>query len=158
MRVASVMKALAVVVPVYVLAYAPTARAGGCKEFHADLVEHKSTQGCLNPARSCFLGEVEGNHGLRGVTHFQGEEVRALTPGSPGWVSYNGFFHYTLKEGTLVARETGITNAGFVTAHHQIVDGTGAFAGATGYFFVSGVKFDNGDTIVTRVTGELCIP
>ena len=43
-----------------------------CKPVHADLVEVFSTEGC-NPVLSyCYLGVVDGNHGLRGTTHFRG--------------------------------------------------------------------------------------
>lgn len=158
MSAAGVMKAVMTVVPVGVLALASAAWAGECKKVHAELVEYPATEGCLDPARVCFLGEVKGNHGLSGVTHFQAEEGRAAPPGSPGWVSYNGFFHYTLEKGTLVMRETGITGPGIVMAHHQILYGTGEFAGATGYLFVSGTKNDTATLITTQVTGQLCLP
>ena len=86
-------------------------------------------------------------------------------PGRPqgGWSSYNGFFHYTLQGGTLVMRETGLTNpptddpeSGTVMAYQKIVAGTGDFAGATGYLFVSG--FNRNQRIVTKVTGQICTP
>ncbi len=152
-------KAVGSVAAVSALALAPAAWAGECKKVHADLTEYRSTEGCLDQARSCFLGEVDGNHGLRGVTHFQAQEGRAALTTAPGWISYAGFFHYTLARGTLVVRETGVTSNGYVTAHQQILEGTGAFAGATGYLFVSGIHLgDSASTIVTAVTGELCLP
>lgn len=159
MKTHEVMKAVASVLSVGALLLAPAAGASECKEVHGVLVEHPSTEGCLNPARSCFLGEVDANHGLQGSTHFQGQESRAAPPGSPGWFSYNGTFHYSLQGGTLVVRETGITGAtGFVTAHQQIVEGTGKFAGATGYLFVSGRWVDDDTRISTKLSGEICLP
>ena len=158
MKTHEVMKAVASVVSVGALLLAPAAGASECKEVHGVLVEQPSTEGCLDPTRSCFLGEVHANHGLQGTTHFQGQESRAAPPGSPGWFSYNGTFHYTLQGGTLVMRETGLTGAGFVTAHKQILEGTGKFAGATGYFFVSGLWVDGNTRISTQVSGEICLP
>ena len=37
-----------------------------CKPVHADLVEDASTS-CRPPHTSCFLGVVDGHHGLRGT-------------------------------------------------------------------------------------------
>jgi hypothetical protein len=158
MKTRDVVKAVASMMSVGALVLAPAAWGGECKQVHGVLVERPSTEGCLNPARSCFLGEVNANHGLLGTTHFQGLEGRAAPPGSPGWSSYNGFFHYTLQGGTLVMRETGLTGLGFVTAHQQILEGTGKFAGATGYFFVSGLWVDGNTRIATEVSGEICLP
>ncbi|UXI68824.1 hypothetical protein [Tahibacter amnicola] len=134
-----------------------------CRVIHAELVESSSTTGCLPPATSCFLGVVDGNHGLRGVTHFAADSARAGPPTSPDFISYSGLFHYTTARGTLRTRETGVTNpgsgqpqSGAVTAYQQLEEGTGDYAGYTGYFFVSGRRVD--DVITTRVTGELCRP
>jgi hypothetical protein len=158
MNAAAVWKAVVSVGAVGVMVLASGAWADECKAVHAQLTEHRVTEGCPNPARPCFPGEVDGNHGLRGTTFFQAEDARAALTGSPGWFSYNGFFEYVLARGTLRVRETGVTNAGFVTAQHQILEGTGEFAGATGYLFVSGRKLDGGATLVTEITGELCLP
>jgi hypothetical protein len=45
---------------------------------------------------------------------------------------------------------------GVVTGYQQFIQGTGEFAGATGYFFVRGSN--NGQTVTTTVTGEICYP
>jgi hypothetical protein len=135
-----------------------------CKSIHADLAESRSTTGCKPGHAVCFLGEVDGNHGLRGATYFRGDSSAAgPSTGLAGFVSYSGVFEYTTDRGTLVARETGVTNpstglpqSGAVTAYQQIQDATGEFAGATGFFFVSG-RSANGH-VVTQVTGEICMP
>ena len=58
-------------------------------------------------------------------------------------------------------RETGVTTSGpvpgVVTAYQKIVAATGDYAGATGYFFVSGQKNGLG-LIATFVNGEICYP
>ncbi len=159
MKMTGMTKAVASMVVMSALVLAPAAWAGECKQVHGDLIERDATEGCLNPARPCFLGELDANHGLRGVTHFQGQEGRAALTNAPGWITYTGLFHYTLEKGTLVAREVGVTSNSFVTAHHQILEGTGELAGATGYLFVSGIHTgDSAGTIITRVTGEICLP
>lgn len=139
------------------------AYAAECKAIHADLVEITATEGCDAGETSCFLGEVTGNHGLRGTTHFNADSAaRAPTTASPGFISYSGPFQYRTATGNLDMRETGVSNlgtgapqSGAVTAYQQIVGGTGEFAGATGFFFVSG-RNTNG-VIETTISGELCL-
>ena len=59
----------------FCLAFAPVVHAGECKSIHADLFELRSTTGCDAGETACFLGEVDGNHGLRGTTHFSADAV-----------------------------------------------------------------------------------
>lgn len=136
------------------------AHAGQCKKIHADLDEMQSTQGCNPGLASCFLGMVDGNHGLRGTTHFAADSAVSTSPStSPNFLIYSGPFEYRTARGTITARETGATTRGpkgVVTAYQQIVSATGEFAGATGHFFVSGHK--SGGTISTFVNGEICHP
>ena len=132
------------------------AYADECKPVHADLVEMSATTGCDAGESSCFLGVIDGNHGLRGTTHFKADSVGAAVPTSPGSLPYSGFFQYRLTGGTITMRETGVTVPGVVTAHHRIVDATGEFAGATGDFFVSGTRVSG--VITTSVFGTLCLP
>jgi len=135
---------------------ASVAHAGECKPIHADLVEVYSTEGC-NPGLSfCYLGVVDGNHGLRGTTHFRGNSAGTAPSGAPDAVPYAGPFEYRTPTGNLLMREAGIVPPGVVTAHQKIVEGTGEFAGATGYFFVSGTRA--GGVITTNVDGEICMP
>jgi len=138
---------------------ASPAFADDCKKIHADLDEIQSTQGCNPGLASCFLGEVDGNHGLRGVTHFAADSARVGPATSPAFISYSGPFEYRTGRGTITVRETGVTtngSEGVVTAYQEIVSGTGDFAGATGYFFVSGHK--TGGTVTTFVNGAICHP
>lgn len=129
-----------------------------CKPVHADLVENGSTEGCKPSHPSCFLGEVDGNHGLRGTTYFRADSATAPIPTSPEFVGYSGVFEYVTDRGSLTARESGVTSQtqNVVTAHQRITDATGDFAGATGYFFVSGSN--DGQRVVTKVTGVICYP
>lgn len=135
------------------------AQAGQCKKIHADLSEVSATEGCNPGLASCFLGEVDGNHGLRGTTHFAADSARAGPATSPTFISYSGPFEYRTANGNLTMRETGVTTSGsegVVTAYQQIVGATGQYEGATGYFFVSGHK--TGGMITTFVEGEICYP
>lgn len=134
-----------------------------CKAVHADLVEVRSTVGCKPEHSFCFLGEVDGNHGLRGTTYFKGEESAFFPPSAPTFRSYTGWFEYITQNGTLTLREMGMTDpptsnpeSGVVNAYQRIVSGTGEFEGATGYLFVSG--FNRNQRIVTTVRGEICRP
>jgi hypothetical protein len=139
--------------------------AGGpkCTSIRAEMVEDFSTVGCNPPRTTCFLGEVDGNHGFHGTTHFQGDSGAAGPPLSPGFRSYSGLFEYRTTRGTLFTRETGVVNtttgnpeSGAVTAYQQILDANGELTGVTGYFFVSGFSRDN--HVDTQVIGELCFP
>jgi hypothetical protein len=134
-----------------------------CKPVHADLEENLSTVGCKPSHPSCFLGEVDGNHGLRGTTYFRADSGAAGPSTSPGFVSYSGLFEYTTNGGTLVMRETGVVNqtqgnpeSGAVTAFQKVIDATGELTGTTGHLFVSGFSRDG--HVVTTITGELCVP
>src|SRR5688572_29940598 len=137
--------------------------APGCKAIHADLIETRVTAGCNPGVSVCFIGEVSGNHGLRGSTHFRGDSGAAgPSTASPGFISYSGPFQYRTATGTLDMRETGVTNtstglpqSGAVTAYQQVVGGSGEYAGATGFLYVSGRNVNN--TIETVIHGELCL-
>lgn len=151
--------ALLVLAVSLVLATTPALAGGdGCKKIHADLDEIQSSQGCNPGLTSCFLGEVDGNHGLRGTTHFAADSAVSTSPStSPNFLIYSGPFEYRTGRGNITVRETGVTtrgSEGVVTAYQQIVSGTGDFAGATGHFFVSGHK--TGGTVETFVNGEIC--
>ena len=139
-----------------------TPASPSCKAIHADLVEAQSTTNCKPGHPVCFLGEVDGNHGLRGTTYFRGEQGALFPPAAPTFRSYVGTFEYTTSTGTLTMREMGLTEppnasnpeSGVVNAFQRIVSGTGEFAGATGYLFVSG--FNRNQRVVTTVRGEIC--
>lgn len=153
------MKHLTSLPPLLLACVAVPALAGPCKSVHADLVEVSSTVACNPGLTSCFLGEVDGNHGLRGTTHFAADSARAGPATSPSFISYSGPFEYRTDSGTLTMRETGVTTNGpdgVVTAYQEIVQGTGLYAGASGHLFVSGHK--GGGMITTFVKGEICYP
>src|SRR5262245_51197399 len=144
-------------------ARAQEAPAATCKQIHADLVENQSTTECRPGHSVCFLGQVDGNHGLRGTTYFRGEQGAFFPPTAPTFRSYVGSFEYTTATGTMTMREMGLTEpfnasnpeSGVVNAFQRIVSGTGEFEGATGYLFVSG--FNRNQRVVTTVHGEICV-
>jgi hypothetical protein len=62
-----------------------------CKSIHADLVENRSTTACKPGHAVCFLGDVDGNHGLRGTTYFRADSSAAgPSTGLAGFISYSG--------------------------------------------------------------------
>jgi hypothetical protein len=129
-----------------------------CKLVHAEMVEHRTTTECKPSHPFCFVGVVDGNHGLRGTTYFKGDSGTLPIPTSPEFIGYSGVFEYTTDHGALVMRETGVTSSkqGVVTAYQKVTSATGEYEGASGYFFVSG--HNDGQQITTRVFGELCYP
>ena len=131
-----------------------SANAADCKAVHAELIEMGATTECDPGETSCFIGVVQGNHGLVGTTHFKADSWTTPIPTSPGSFPYSGLFEYRLAGGTLRMRETGVTVPGIVTAHHRIQSATGDFEGATGDFFVYGTRASG--VITTRVDGTLC--
>lgn len=133
-----------------------SAQASNCKAVHAELIEMGATQGCDAGEAFCFLGVVQGNHGLIGTTHFKADGSSPSVPTSPSSTPYSGPFEYRLETGTLLMRETGITVPGVVTAHQRIIGATGAFEGATGDFFVYGTRASG--VITTQIDGTVCLP
>jgi hypothetical protein len=134
-----------------------------CKSIHGDLVEQQSTTGCKPEHASCFLGEVDANHGLRGTTYFRGDAGSSITyPTAPTFRGYTGNFEYTTPRGMLIMKEVGTTEpfnasnpeSGVVNAYQRIVSGTDEFEGATGFLFVSG--FNRNQRVVTTVHGVIC--
>ncbi|HLL21455.1 MAG TPA: hypothetical protein VK427_04960 [Kofleriaceae bacterium] len=133
----------------------------GCRDVRGTLVEDLTTVGCKPGQPDCFVGEVRA-HGLRGTTNFRSDGSIAGPPNAaPGWYTYSGIFEYTTRRGTIVTRETGVVHpvpghaeSGAVTAHQQILSGTGAYANATGHFFVSG--FNINGHVETTVIGRVC--
>lgn len=136
--------------------HADNASGDKCKLIRADLIEIASTQGCNPGLSSCFLGVVDGNRGLKGTTHFKANSAGKAPSGAPDALPYAGPFEYRTAKGNLHMLEAGIVPPGVVTAHQRIVEGTGDFAGATGFFFVSGTR--TAEIITTKVTGQLCLP
>jgi hypothetical protein len=120
--------------------------------------------GCPAEHPNCFRGRLEGR-GLCATTLFFAEATAAVPPQSPGWRSYSGLQEYTTEHGTLLTRETGLSNngtggtpsaSGGSLSLEDIIAGTGQFAGASGYLFVSG--FVDEGHVESRVTGKICIP
>jgi len=128
--------------------------ATDCKAVHAELIEMGATTECDPGETSCFLGVIQGNHGLIGTTHFKADGWTSAIPTSPGSFPYSGVFEYRLQGGTIRMRETGVTVPGVVTAHHRVIDASGAFAGVTGDVFVYGTRANG--VITTQVDGTLC--
>ena len=129
-----------------------------CKPVHARMTESRSTTECRPGHSTCFLGEVDGNHGLRGTTYFRADSVGTPPPASPAFTPYAGAFEYTTSRGVITVRETGVSSGteGHVTAFQRITSATGEFAGVTGFFYVNGTV--GGGQVVTTVSGELCEP
>jgi hypothetical protein len=162
MRRANFCLALTAVVGLAVTASAQVPTDPTCKAVHGDLIENRSDVCKPGDAAPCFLGEVDGNHGLRGTTYFRGESGAPFPAAAPTFRSYVGNFEYTTATGTLTMREMGLSepsanptpDGGVVNAFQRVVSGTGEFEGATGFLFVSG--FNRSGHVVTTVHGTIC--
>src|SRR5688500_20207510 len=101
----SALRNLTAAVALALLPFSAALAEPGCKAIHADLIETRVTTGCNPGVAVCFLGEVSGNHGLRGTTHFRGDSGAAgPSTASPGFISYSGPFQYRTATGTLDMR------------------------------------------------------
>jgi hypothetical protein len=115
----------------------------------------------------CFIGAIDG-HKLHATTLFFGEGAAAAPPNSPNWFSYTGVTTYTMRDGSITTRETGLVNGDAIAGAQPdgataslsmevITSGTGSFAGATGYLFVNGFSDDNRH-VSSLVLGRICTP
>jgi hypothetical protein len=147
------------------LAQDPAGESGReCKAIHATLIEDRTTTGCKPDQSFCFVGQIDGNQGLRGTSNFKSDSSVSTGPvTSPNFRIYSGPFEYTTATGTLLMRSTGVTqpfpnlpDSGVVTEYQHVQAGTGEFAGVTGYLFVSG--FNRSNHVETFVNGQLCWP
>lgn len=130
--------------------------AKGCTTVQGTMTESRVTTGCRDGRASCFVGELTADHDLRGTSYFHGDSSGTPAATSGAFTPYGGFFEYTTPKGTITLRESGIVSAtdGIVTAFQKITSGTGAYAGATGHFYVFGTT--RGDRVTTRLQGEIC--
>jgi hypothetical protein len=138
---------------------AGSALADECKEIHARIIDAQVTEGCTSPNSFCAAGVVTGNHGFNGTTSFVMDGAVRGPATAPGSVATSGVLVYTTNHGTLTVRESGLSGLnesgkGYFTAFQQVLEGTGAYAGATGHFWVLGkvrpTDFDS------EVQGVLC--
>jgi len=115
----------------------------------------------------CFIGEIHGR-GLHATTQFFGDGAGTPPANSPDFIPYTGITSYTTHHGSFTTRESGhFSTVDIVDAPEDgdgasfsieiITSGTGEFANATGYLYVTG--FINPESHVTSsVTGKICTP
>ncbi|WP_148040974.1 hypothetical protein [Montanilutibacter psychrotolerans] len=149
----------------FALLAAGNADARGCKPFHVKVIDTPAPQGC--PTFFCTSGLIEGNHGLRGTIDatFDSYAASPSTTPEPGRTnSFSSVSVITTARGTLTARETLIAStqaldpkrrmfAGFA----EFTGGTGAYAGATGYFQFGG-RQHGGVNVTDTMVGQICLP
>jgi len=134
-----------------------------CDRVSGELEEDFTTGAACPPDHpNCFTGHIDG-HNIHATTRFYGEGSAPAPAPSPGWFSYSGVTTYTMHHGSIVTRETGVTNSDDIPegggraslSLEVITEGTGDLAGATGYLFVTG--FVDADRHVTsHVEGKIC--
>jgi hypothetical protein len=118
------------------------------------------TTGCASPVGFCTAGTVSGNHGLRGTSTFSALAFDPIASDPLGRIAAPGTTTYTTDDGTLVVQEVSAfdVQAGTLAGIGRIVEGTGAYLGATGDLFSTRRVSADGKTITGDLTGEICLP
>ncbi|HEY0856250.1 MAG TPA: hypothetical protein VGE16_04290 [Albitalea sp.] len=143
---------------------AASAAPGHCHRFEARVVDQRLVEGCT--ALFCTAGTIDGTSGLRGTIRSAFDSFAAgpsTTPEPTRTLSFSLESTFTLRKGTLVTRETGITSgsaldpAGRLFAGYgQFIGGTGAYDGATGWLQFGGRVID-GLNVTDTMVGEICL-
>jgi hypothetical protein len=135
-----------------------------CDNLSGELSEDPGTAAQCPPDHpACFVGSVDGHH-FHASTLFYSESSAPPPATSPGWLSYSGVTTYTTTHGSIITRETGVVSTvpiaeaiGRASLSMEVITGgTGAFDGATGYFFVTGFVVDPERHVSSHVTGKVC--
>jgi hypothetical protein len=109
------------------------------------------------------VGQIRGN--LKGTTQFTGDPaslVPIMSEPSPPLnptFSYTGDLVITMKDGTLTTRSVGVfetVSFGVGTQFDRVMDGTGAFRGATGFLFFNFQANADLTHFTSTIGGELC--
>lgn len=132
-----------------------------CRNIHGVINDTQVTAGCTSPSGFCAEGTVDGNRGFHGTTYFVMDGAVRGPATAPNTLATSGLLTYTLSEGSLVVRESGLSGLkvgtdGYFTAFQQVQSGSGRYAGATGYFYVLGQAFP--DHFEAEIQGEICTP
>jgi hypothetical protein len=117
-----------------------------------------------NLATFTTVGQIHGT--LKGTTQFTGdpaslaEIVSQSSPALNTTFSYTGDLVITTKDGTLITRSVGVFESvpfGIGTQFDRVMDGTGAFLGATGFLFFNFQANADLTHFMSTIAGELCL-
>ncbi|WP_257388020.1 hypothetical protein [Tahibacter caeni] len=144
-----------------VLTAPAAAAAPHCHAIRGVIVDAPFTEGCASPNRFCAAGTVDGNRNFHGSTEFVMDGAVRGPASAPGTIATSGLLTYTLRDGTLLVRESGLSGLQQdgetrFTAFQQVQSGSGRYAGATGHFYVLGQAF--ADHFEAEIQGEVCTP
>lgn len=132
-----------------------------CHAIRGVIVDAQFSDGCTSPNRFCAAGTVDGNRNFHGSTEFVMDGAVRGPASAPGTLATSGLLTYTLRDGTLVVRESGLSglqqdSEKRFTAFQQVQSGSGGYAGASGHFYVLGQAF--ADHFEAEIHGEICTP
>lgn len=132
-----------------------------CHAIRGVIVDAQFSDGCTSPNRFCAAGAVDGNRNFHGSTEFVMDGAVRGPASAPGTLATSGLLTYTLRDGTLVVRESGLSglqqdSEKRFTAFQQVQSGSGGYAGASGHFYVLGQAF--ADHFEAEIHGEICTP
>lgn len=130
-----------------------------CRPLRGVIVDSQVSDGCTSPNGFCAAGTVDANQGFNGTTYFVMDGAVRGPATAPGTLATSGLLTYTLRHGSLVVRESGLSGLrvgtdGYFAAFQQIQSGTGRYEGATGYLYVLGQALP--DHFEAEIQGELC--
>ncbi|MEO8631337.1 MAG: hypothetical protein ABI612_25070, partial [Betaproteobacteria bacterium] len=139
--------------------------AENCKTIDATMQLHMAPEGCASPVNICTKGTlVSGDPSLSGATWLYTSLGTAPSVGLSDSIepattlSYAGaVLVTTLRDGTLTTRNAGVfdTVTGSFSQLDKMTGGTGRFAGAKGYVFVTATG-SIAAGFRTSVRGEIC--
>jgi hypothetical protein len=130
----------------------------GCKMINATMTT------IADLATFTTVGQIRGN--LKGMTQFTGDPAslaQIASQSSPPLnttFSYTGDLVITTKDGTLTTRSVGVFESvpfGIGTQFDRVMDGTGAFRGATGFLFFHFQANADLTRFTSTIAGELCL-
>ncbi|RIK71197.1 hypothetical protein DCC62_22105 [candidate division KSB1 bacterium] len=131
----------------------------GCRKIEARL----SSTGQIDPPLLTATGEMRGD--LKGTVNYVAN-LADVVPMSSGFgndpvkptASFLGAWTLTSKKGVLTFRDVGVFEQvpnGLGTSFSTVIDGTGRFAGVSGYLFLSFVSDETGLNFEEELKGKI---
>ncbi|HVK09858.1 MAG TPA: hypothetical protein VM597_13870 [Gemmataceae bacterium] len=118
------------------------------------------TDGCTSPVGFCARGTFKGNHGFQGTSAFSAAAFDPIPSDPLGRLAVPGESTYTTRDGRITVSDVSVFDVarGTFAGVGRVVEGTGAFAGATGDVFTSGHVLEDGSSFATIFVIELSVP
>lgn len=145
----------AVAAALLALGLAPAARADDCHPIRGRAEAFITEDGCASPVGLCVAGTMHLNESIQGTIFSSLDTLVPLV--QAGRLAYTDSLVLTMSDGTITFASAGVfdTVKGRVVEQHEIVGGTGAWAGVTGFLLETTLATGPG-TFAGEFRGELC--